>query len=119
MNIQTVRDNLKNTIAGKEKYLAECKDALDKGITSTGVHIAVDTTREFLEINIGELKRILQEVEQCVFDYDELKADLKESNGRVRQLERQASDDSWTTNPDRMGGGGWTAEELDPNRGWK
>ena len=30
----------------------------------------------------------------------------------------QASDDSWITNPDRMGGGGWTAEELDPNRGW-
>jgi len=98
MNIQTVRDNLKNTIAGKEKYLAECKDALEKGITSTGVHIAVDTTREFLEINIAELKRILQDVEQCA---------------------KQASDDSWITNPDRMGGGGWTAEELDPNRGWK
>jgi flagellar biosynthesis chaperone FliJ len=98
MNIQTVAENLRNTIKGKEKYLAECKDALDKGITSTGVHIAVDTTREFLEINIDELKRILQDVEQCV---------------------KQASDDSWITNPDRMGGGGWTADELDPNRGWK
>jgi hypothetical protein len=98
MNIQTVAENLRNTISGKEKYLAECKDALEKGITSTGVHIAVDTTREFLEINIGELKRILQDVEQCA---------------------KQASDDSWITNPDRMGGGGWTAEELDPNRGWK
>ena len=98
MNIQTVAENLRATIAGKEKYLAECKDALDKGITSTGVHIAVDTTREFLEININELRRILQDVEQCA---------------------KQASDESWITNPDRMGGGGWTAEELDPNRGWK
>ena len=66
MNIYQVRDNLKNTIAGKEKYLAECNDALDKGITSTGVHIAVNTTREFLEINIDELKRILADVEQCI-----------------------------------------------------
>ena len=98
MNIQTVAQNLRNTIEGKEKYLAECKDALDKGITSTGVHIAVDTTREFLEININELKRILKDVEQCA---------------------KKASDDSWITNPDRMGGGGWTADELDPNRGWK
>lgn len=68
MNIQTVAENLRNTIAGKEKYLAECNDALDKGITGTGVHIAVDTTREFLEINIDELKRILADVEQCIPD---------------------------------------------------
>lgn len=38
---------------------------------------------------------------------------------KIRQLEQQASDDSWIANPDRMGGGGWTAEELDPDRGWK
>ena len=96
MNIQTVAENLRNTIAGKEKYLAECKDALDKGITSTGVHIAVDTTREFLEINIDELKRILQDVEQCA---------------------KQQSDDSWITNPDRMGGC-YTEDELRES-GWK
>jgi len=97
MNIATVARNIKNTIAGKEKYLAECEDALAKGITSNGVHIAVDTTRAFLEINIAELKRILQDVEHCV---------------------KKESDDSWITNPDRMGGA-WTTEELDPNRGWK
>jgi hypothetical protein len=72
MNIQTVADNLRRTIAGKEKYLAECKDALDKGITSTGVHIAVDTTREFLEINIGELKRILKDVQSCISTQEQL-----------------------------------------------
>lgn len=70
MNIQTVAQNLRATIAGKEKYLTECKDALAKGLTSNGVHIAVDTTREFLEINIDELKRILQDVEQCLPPFD-------------------------------------------------
>ena len=72
MNIYQVRDNLKNTIAGKEKYLAECNDALDKGITSTGVHIAVNTTKEFLEINIAELQRILVDVEVCCEQYSEM-----------------------------------------------
>jgi hypothetical protein len=38
---------------------------------------------------------------------------------QIEKLKKQISDDSWIINPDRMGGGGWTAEELDPNRGWK
>jgi predicted nuclease with TOPRIM domain len=116
MNIQTVRDNLKNTIAGKEAYLARLSNTRDM---NEGAAMATEAIRSMLEINLEELKRILGDVEQCVFDYDELKDDLKEANGRVRQLEQQASDDSWITNPDRMGGGGWTADELDPNRGWK
>ena len=90
MNIETVAANLRNTIAGKEKYLAECNDALAKGLTSNGVHIAVDTTRELLEINIAELKRILQDVEQC--------------------LTKDAAQ-SWQDNPDRSGGQ-FTYEEI-------
>ena len=97
MNIQTVAENLRNTIAGKEKYLAECNDALAKGLTSTGVHIAVDTTREFLEINIGELQRILQDVEACC---------------------EQANLDSWTRNPDRSGGQ-FTEEEMRSGSEWR
>ncbi len=110
MNIQTVADNLRNTIAGKQAMLNGLNDNGKEGYY---------IIKQWLEINIDELTKILADVEQCVFDYDELKEDLKEANGRVRQLERQASDDSWITNPDRMGGGGWTADELDPNRGWK
>ena len=92
MNIQTVADNLRKTIAGKEMLLETYKNPsiLTKPIRETMAHM--------LEVNIDELKRILQDVEQCA---------------------KQASDDSWITNPDRMGGGGWSAEELDPNRGWK
>jgi hypothetical protein len=88
MNISTVANNLRNTIAGKEELLTNLK----------GKRIPPEVTINFLEINIAELKRILQDVEVCV---------------------KQASDDTWITNPDRMGGGGWTADELDPNRGWK
>ena len=91
MNIYTVRDNLRNTIAGKEQLLESYK-------SSPQPTLATSTLCQMLKVNIDELKRILQDVEQCA---------------------KQASDDSWITNPDRMGGGGWTADELDPNRGWK
>lgn len=119
MNIQTVAENLRNTIAGKERYLQNVEETLNTTELETEAHITLYATRGFLKVNIDELKRILKDVEQCEFDHEVLKADLKEANGRVRQLKQQASDDSWVTNPDRMGGGGWTAEELDPNRGWK
>jgi len=95
MNIQTVRDNLKNTIASKEKYQEEL--AIAAQTAEFPETTAIDAMVMMLEINIDELKRILQDVEQCV---------------------KKESDDSWITNPDRMGGS-WTAEELDPNRGWK
>jgi CDP-diacylglycerol pyrophosphatase len=64
MNIQTVRDNLKNTIAGKKQHLKTLNgdliagDYVDRTVTKT--------TIEFLKINIAELKRILQDVEQCI-----------------------------------------------------
>lgn len=102
MDIYTVRDNLKRTIAGKEKALekyrndiiaAPLADQPDSNAIS-----ALYATIQFLKINIDELRAILKDVEVCC---------------------KQASDESWITNPDRMGGGGWTAEELDPNRGWK
>jgi hypothetical protein len=96
MNIQTVASNLRNTIASKEKMLAGIKNPDD--IFNWEARAAAIATREFLEINIDELKRILKDVEVCA---------------------KKESDDSWITNPDRMGGGGWTADELDPNRGWK
>ena len=96
MNISTVRNNLVRTIAGKEKMLEGLKNPTD--VNDVGARMALIATREFLEINIDELKRILGDVEVCA---------------------KQESNDSWITNPDRMGGGGWTAEELDPNRGWK
>lgn len=72
MNIQTVAENLRNTIAGKEKMLAEM---LQKQYTLPQAEArALSVTMEFLEINIAELKRILQDVEACE---DQLAADAR------------------------------------------
>jgi len=59
MNIQEVADNLRLTIAGKEKYLAQLRKTYDQ----TGVRSAVAA---YVELNINELKLILADVEQCV-----------------------------------------------------
>jgi hypothetical protein len=63
MNIQTVAENLRNTIAGKEAYLSEWNNA---NITETADRIHRATIVGMLKVNIDELKRILQDVEQCI-----------------------------------------------------
>ena len=94
MNIKTVADNLRNTIAGKEQMLAEyCKALPDTQGTS---HHVLATTIAFLEININELKKILADVEQCV----------------AKDVEQ-----SWRDNPDRMGGQ-FTQDEIDNANRW-
>ena len=65
MNISTVAQNLRNTISGKEKYLAEWKN-VDPVETADRIHRA--TIVGMLEVNIDELKRILQDVEVCIAD---------------------------------------------------
>jgi hypothetical protein len=62
MNIQTVLDNLDNTIVGKEKYLAECNNA---ELTETTDRIHRATIVGMLELNISELKRIRADVALC------------------------------------------------------
>jgi hypothetical protein len=68
MNIQTVITNLKNTIAGKEKMLESMNpnNPYSNEFLNEGEVIARRATIEFLKINITELKRILQDVEQCI-----------------------------------------------------
>jgi hypothetical protein len=65
MNIQTVIFNLKNTIAGKEKLLADMyPDNYRSGNYLDEAESAVrKTTIEYLRLNIFELKRILHDVE--------------------------------------------------------
>jgi CBS-domain-containing membrane protein len=63
MNIQTVAQNLRATIAGKEYMLQELVGMQANDIAK---NIANDATIEFLKININELQRILQDVEQCI-----------------------------------------------------
>ena len=81
MNIYTVRDNLKNTIAGKEKYLAGLREGLKEDL-SEGAFMAVLATIQMLDINIDELKKILRDVEVCCQQHNEM---------------------GWQINPERMG----------------
>ena len=64
MNIQTVADNLRNTIAGKVKHEVELEYALT--LATMGERMALIATLEYLKVNIDELKRILQDVQQCL-----------------------------------------------------
>jgi hypothetical protein len=81
MNIYTVRDNLKNTIAGKEKYVTELRQGLKADLTD-GAYMAVQATATMLDININELKVILFDVEKCCEQWNLM---------------------SWEINPERMG----------------
>ena len=93
MNIHTVAENLRNTIAGKERMLDAYRKIRDM---NDGAAMAVEATRSMLEINIGELKRILQDVESCV----------------AKNVEQ-----SWRDNPDRSGGQ-FTQDEIDNANRW-
>ena len=68
MNIQTVATNLRVTIAGKEDLLSLNQERLARPFAPDDMsRFATKLTVEFLLINIAELKRILQDVEQCVY----------------------------------------------------
>ena len=57
MDIQTVRNNLKRTIEGKEHLFKALQG-------SSG--LVAETTAHFLLLNIDELKKILKDVESVI-----------------------------------------------------
>lgn len=78
--IYTIRENLERTIAGKVKYLTEVEYALT--LATTGERMALNATRAFLEVNINELKVILNDVNTACSEFNLM---------------------SWEVNPERMG----------------
>lgn len=95
MNIYTVRDNLRNTIADKERFLRVHKMTIlpDDEIKK----MANEVINHMLQENIDELKRILKDVEVCC---------------------EKATADSWALNPDRSGGA-FTDEEINRANEWR
>ena len=96
MNIQTVAENLRNTIAGKEDLLAVFSKPENLAHLTDVEKYGREAVNAFLKVNIDELKRILQDVEQCC---------------------EKATADSWAINPDRTGGA-FTQEEIDRSSNW-
>jgi len=94
MSIYTVRDNLKNTIAGKEAYLA--RENENRKSEDAHVRMVAYTVAKMLEVNIDELRRILADVEKCC---------------------EKATSDSWALSPDRSGGQ-FTQDEIDNHGRW-
>jgi len=69
MNLTTLQNNLRNTIAGKEQLLARYNARLVPHPAPDDVTwFASKYIVEFLEVNIDELKRILTDVELCIND---------------------------------------------------
>jgi hypothetical protein len=68
MNIQTVRDNLKNTIAGKELLLEQFKTTQARHWANLEV---MHVCQRFLEINLQELRDVLVDVERCCDGIDQ------------------------------------------------
>ena len=82
MNIQTVAQNLRNTIANKEYMLQELSGMQANAIAK---NIANDAVIRFLTINVDELKKILADVEQCIlkeYEFDE--SDSEEVRNLIR-----------------------------------
>ena len=70
MNKSTIIQKLKNTIKGKEEMLAQHQCALASSYLGPtpllGSELAFVATIKFLEINIVELKNILNDVEKLI-----------------------------------------------------
>jgi len=64
MNIETVAENLRNTIAGKELLVAHYrKVAANQGNALDNINTAF---AGFVQHNVDELRRVLKDVEQCI-----------------------------------------------------
>lgn len=79
--IYQVQKNLQTTIAGKEAYLAHIEKDLLTARDRSQI-VVLDTMSKFLQININELKVILNDVNTACSEFSLM---------------------SWEINPERMG----------------
>jgi len=93
MTLEQVIANLEHTIQGKRELLSHIA-------CYTGDSLVIQATQGFVEVNVAELDRILQDLRKV----------------QTAQRAEQAAG-SWEKNPDRMGGC-YTFEEIAASRGW-
>ena len=97
MNISTVAQNLRSSIASKEAMLERSKARLSpRPVPDDVTWFTIKSTVQLLEINIDELQKILADVEVCC---------------------EQTVEQSWRLNPDRSGGQ-FTQDEIDSHGRW-
>jgi len=94
MTLEQVIANLERTIQGKRELLS------NMAFYNGGYDPVTQATRGFVEVNVAELDRILQDLRKV---QTAQRADLAAG--------------SWEKNPDRMGGC-YTEEEIAASRGW-
>lgn len=94
MNIQTVAQNLSNTIADKQMLADLYRTVATNQNNPTGINAVLAT---FVQTEVNDLQRILQDVEQCI------EKDVEQS---------------WRDNPDRSGGQ-FTQDEIDNAGEWR
>lgn len=82
MNIYKVRDNLEQTIRGKENFREVLRASLPDLSHDSCATADIKMILIMLELNIEDLRKILDDVEICV---------------------KQANNMSWELNPERMG----------------
>lgn len=63
MDLNTVIQNLNNTISGKRKLQASLRLAISSPNISTTEHMVASATEKFLRINIDELELIKSDLE--------------------------------------------------------
>lgn len=105
MKLEQVIVTLETTIANKKMLLAKMAGEMD------GTHMEVLAKRatcQFLEVNLTELNNIL----------DHLRLVQETQAKAATDAASKAAEDSWKTNPDRMGGC-YTFEEIAESRGWR
>lgn len=108
MNIQTLIENLKNTIAGKEALLEAWKDRPAKDWDGTGV--THDAMSKMVRINIDELHRIMLDAMEC-------REDEVARNIELAKLQKAQALRNWIESPDRMGGQ-FTQDEINDSKGY-
>jgi hypothetical protein len=100
MNIYQVRDNLKNTIAGKELLYKEY-------IESDNVELKAIAS--YIRVNLTELNAILADVEQCCEQY---------TLSCVNYETKNTNKSSWKGAVDKQSGA-FTQDEIDNATAWR